>query len=43
MTERIKHLAKLWYGKSMIDNLDIKEFIRTAVALPNTPLAYINN
>ena len=41
--ERIKQLAKSWYEKSVINNLDIKEFIRTAVAYPNTPLAYRNN
>ena len=43
ITERIIHLAKSWYGKWMINNLDIKEFIRTALAFLNTLLAYINN
>ena len=43
VTERIKQLAKSWHRKSMINNLDIKEFIRRAVAFPNTPFAYINN
>ena len=41
--ERIKELAKSWYENSVINNLDIQEFIRTAVAYPGTPLAYINN
>ena len=41
--KRIKQLAKSWYEKSMINNSDIQEFIRTAIAYSNTPLAYINN
>ena len=41
--ERIKQLAKSWYEKSVINSLDIKEFIRTVVTYPSTPLAYINN
>ena len=39
----MKQLAKSWYKKSVIDNLGIKEFIKTAVAYPNTPLARIHN
>ena len=43
ITEIIKQLAKSWYKKSIINNLDKKEYITTAVAFPDTPLAYINN
>ena len=43
VTKRIKQFAKSWYWKSMNNNLDIKELIRTTAAFPNTPLAYINN
>ena len=43
ITERIKQLAKSWYKKSIINNLDKKEYITTALAFPDTPLAYINN
>ena len=39
ITERIKQLAKSWYKKSIISNLDIKEYITTAIAFPDTPLA----
>ena len=41
--ERIRELAKSWYENSVINNSDIEEFNRTAVAYPGTPLAYINN
>ena len=41
--ERIKELAKSWYDNSVIyNNSDKQEFIRTAVAYPNTPEAYSN-
>ena len=44
IVERIKQLPKsLWYGKSVINNLDLKESFRTSVAFLNAPLAYINN
>ena len=43
ISERIKQLAKSWYKKSIINKSDIKEYVRTAIVYPNTPLAYINN
>ena len=43
ITERIKQLIKSWYKKSITNNLDIKEYITTAIAFPDTPLAYTNN
>lgn len=41
--DRIKELAKYWYKSPVINNPDIQEFVRTAVAYPDTSLAYINN
>ena len=43
ITERIKQLIKSWYKKSITNNLDIKEYTTTAIAFPDTPLAYTNN
>ena len=37
ITGRIKQLAKSWFKKSIINNLDIKEYITTAVVFPDTP------
>ena len=43
ISERIKQLAKTWFKKAKINNLDIKEYITPAEASLGTPLAYINN
>ena len=37
ITERIKQLTKSWYKISITNNLDIKEYITTAIAFPDTP------
>lgn len=34
--DRIQELAKSWYKNSVINNSDIQEFIKTAVAYPDT-------
>lgn len=39
ISERIKQLAKSWYKKAIINNSDIKEYITTAEASLDTPLA----
>ena len=41
INKRIKQLTKSWYGKSMIKNSNINEYI--AIACHNTPLAYTIN
>ena len=39
ISERIKQLVKSWYKKAIINNSDIKEYITTAEASLDTPLA----
>ena len=39
ISERIKQLAKSWYKKAIINNSGIKEYITTAEASLDTPLA----
>ena len=39
ISERIKQFAKSWYKKAIINNSDIKEYITTAEASLDTPLA----
>ena len=42
VSERIKQLPKLWYTKAIFNNSDIKQYIKTAGASLDRPLAYIN-
>ena len=39
ISERITQLAKSWYKKVIINNADIKEYLTTAEASLDTPLA----
>lgn len=42
-SKSVKKLVKSWYQNSLINNLDIQELVRTAVAYPDISLAYISN